>query len=284
MSNELNIHSIEEAEELIAQAEAKKQEVYTEIGKQYFLRHSADCEPDFKPYIDELVACSGEIAELNRQILAMKSGPSCPVCGAAVKEDSLFCTGCGARLKEEPAVEEPAPEPDVVICSRCGSQMKPGMRFCTACGNPLDAPAPAPAEDMTKEYIPEPVAEPAPVAEPEPNVEPEPIAEPEPVIEPIAEPQPYIAPEPVAEPEPYYVPEPVQPNTYVAPEPSNICPRCGAVSAPGMNFCVNCGNPLTEDIAPAPVQDYGVRRCPNCGNICANPEMAFCTECGTRLN
>ena len=52
MSNELNIHSIEEAEELIAQAEAKKQEVYTEIGKQYFLRHSADCEPDFKPYID----------------------------------------------------------------------------------------------------------------------------------------------------------------------------------------------------------------------------------------
>ena len=494
MSNEFNpITGIEEAEALIAEQEAKKQSVYTEIGKLYFVKHSADCEPEFKPLVDEIVGCSGRIAEINRELYALKSGPTCPICGRSVKEDSVFCIGCGNRLKApepvaeepapepepEPVIEEPAAEPAVIICPRCGREMRPGMRFCTACGCPLEeAPAvePEPVQEFVPEPMPEPETEPVveePAPEPEPVIEepaaepegiicprcgremrpgmrfctacgcpleevpavepePEPIVEepapepePEPVVEepaaepegitcprcgsqmrfgmrfctacgcpleeaPVEEPDPVqeFVPEPMPEPEPEPIveepapepepdpvveeptpkpepdpvveepapepepepiveepapepePEPIveepapDPNVVICPRcgremkqgmrfciacgcpleeqpaeepepmpepmpepepekkkaenvaaaPSEICPKCGEVSAPGCRFCIKCGNPLFEDEAPAPAQDPGVRRCPNCGFVCSKPGMRFCTECGTPLN
>ncbi len=31
------------------------------------------------------------------------------------------------------------------------------------------------------------------------------------------------------------------------------CARCGAANEPGMNFCINCGNPLSQQPPPPPV-------------------------------
>ena len=79
--------------------------------------------------------------------------------------------------------------------------------------------------------------------------------------------------------------EPERPREVIAaPAPEIICPQCGRISAPGMRFCVNCGYQLAEESASAPVQDYGVRRCSNCGHISSNPDMPFCTECGMLLH
>lgn len=292
MSNEIkNITSIEEAEALIAQEEESKQAVYLEIGKQYFLRHSVDCEPDFKPLVDELVASSGRIAEINQRILALK-GPTCPNCGAPINEESFFCSGCGARLKEEPVVEEPAVSADVVICSNCGKEMQKDMRFCTACGTPILAQGPDPDVPATREYAPEDKGSAVEEVEEIPIFDPA-AEEQIPVIDPAAEQQPVYNPQPEFVPRPEPVPQPevfeaaqpaVPSRAYVAPEPANICPACGAVSDAGVRFCVNCGNPLSIDTAPAPGQDNGVRRCPNCGFISTDPNMPFCTECGTILN
>ncbi len=306
MSNEINhIASIEEAEAMIAQEEENKQAVYLEIGKQYYLRHSADCEPDFKPLVDELVASSGRIAEINRRILALK-GPTCPECGASVSEDSIFCSGCGARLKEEPVVEEPAVSPDVVICSNCGSEMKKNMRFCTACGTPIIAQEPDPDVPPTREYAPmdqgtavpvaediadipilDPVADRIPVIDSVSAVEQIPVYDPQPAVEnkPAPEQDLGFTPEPVAQKPINEAPQPpVVSRSYAAPEPANICPACGAVSDAGVRFCVNCGNPLMAQTAPASGHDNGVRRCSNCGFISTDPNMPFCTECGTLLN
>ena len=79
--------------------------------------------------------------------------------------------------------------------------------------------------------------------------------------------------------------EPERPREVIAaPAPEIICPQCGRISAPGMRFCVSCGYQLAEESASAPVQDYGVRRCSNCGHISSNPDMPFCTECGMLLH
>ena len=79
--------------------------------------------------------------------------------------------------------------------------------------------------------------------------------------------------------------EPERPREVIAaPAPEIICPQCGRISAPGMRFCVGCGYQLAEESASAPVQDYGVRRCSNCGHISSNPDMPFCTECGMLLH
>ncbi len=304
MSNEINnINSVEEAESMIALEEEKKQSIYLDLGKQYFLRHSSDCEPELKSYVDELVACSGTIAEINQRILALK-GPTCPTCGMPVNEESFFCSGCGTRLKgEEPAPEEPAAS-DVVICPQCGSEMKKDMRFCTVCGCPIPDQDNASQASPTQEYIPQSQPEPVEMNEPAsvediPYYAPEAAPEQDPyyAAEPVAEQDPYYATESVAEQDPYYATEPVaeqdsydtpdsgaQQRAYVAPEPSNICPVCGAVSAPGISYCFNCGHPLEEDVAPAAQADYGVRRCPNCGFISSDPNMPFCTECGTLLS
>ncbi len=256
MSNEINqINNIGEIEAIIAEKEEKMQSAYAEIGKRYFIRHSADAEEELVPLVDELVADSAVIEECKQRIEAIQNAPTCPNCGAAVHEDSVFCTACGNRLKE---AETPAPESGVSVCARCGSEVKPGTRFCTVCGNPLET---QPGEEIpqTRRYEPEPVAEPAPVVE--------------------EEPAPAVAEEPESKPEPAEDP-------YAVPAASVICPMCGKISAAGVRFCVGCGTRLAEDKPdPAPaVQDYGVRRCPNCGHVSANASMMFCTQCGTRLS
>ena len=53
------------------------------------------------------------------------------------------------------------------------------------------------------------------------------------------------------------------------------CPRCGAASAPGMNFCPNCGIPFEAASAK--------RFCSECGRECA-PSDRFCSDCGSKLN
>lgn len=140
MSNEINaINNIGEAEAIIAEEEAKMQTAYTEIGKLYFQRHSDDCEEEFKPLIDALVASSATVTECNERIEYLNSVPTCPKCSASVKEGSIFCTACGTRLIEEAPVEEK------LTCPRCGNAVKEGMRFCTSCGNRL-IPEEKPAE------------------------------------------------------------------------------------------------------------------------------------------
>ena len=251
-----DINNIGEAEAVIAEEEERIHAAYHEIGKLYYSLHSADCEPQFKPYIDALTDAAARIEEANARILSLKGIKTCPRCGAAVKEESIFCTSCGTRLKTVP---EPAfPEKETVTCDRCGSEMRRDMRFCTVCGNPLVEKAPpTPDYQPTKVYDTEPMEEP--------------------VIEAVKEPEPEI--EPVAMPEP----EPEK-NPYAAPAPSTICPMCGRVSAPGAKFCVGCGTRIADQPAPAPEQEAPVRRCQNCGHISANPSLPFCTECGSRLN
>lgn len=240
-----DINNIGEAEAVIAEEEERIQTSYLELGKAYFSLHSADSEPQLKPYIDAVTDAAARIEEANQRILTLKGIKTCPKCGNAVKEESIFCTACGTRLKAAP--EPAAPEKDTVACTRCGSEMRKDMRFCTVCGNPLFEKAePTPDYQPTKVYDTDPG---------------------EPEIETVAE----------TEPEP-------EKNPDAAPEPSSICPMCGRVSAPGAKFCVGCGTRIADQPEPAPEQETPVRRCRNCGHISANPSLPFCTECGSRLN
>lgn len=74
---------------------------------------------------------------------------TCPYCGTALEEDSIFCMECGARVAPTPAGESPstgigsrtAPQ----RCEICGTAFEPDALFCTECGNSIgggDASAP----------------------------------------------------------------------------------------------------------------------------------------------
>ena len=310
MSNDINtINSIEEAEALIAEEVEKQQTAFAEIGRLYYAAHAADCEEVFKPFVEELNASNAAIDECNRRIEAIKNKPTCPECGSPVKPTSLFCTVCGTKLKK--AEPEPAPAPDVLICPGCGSEMKPHMRFCTVCGTPLDskgAPVPPNPPIISAPDLP-PV--PPTIKYERPDV-PEvvvPVDLPLPDAEPKTDPKPEVQPEPKTD----SLPAPKR-TSYVTPEPDVICTNCGKVTPAGTSFCIHCGTNLLDPSAPAPgadyaapatsapvysyaptpsstqapaasqPQNYGVRRCQFCGHIAADPSMAFCTECGSRLS
>lgn len=302
MSIDINtVNSLEEAQSLIAEEEAKQQAAFTEIGRLYYTSKGAESE-ELKNLVAEMDASVAEIEAIKQRMEELKNPENkknaCPECGSPVKEDSLFCTACGARLSKDSPEPEPvtpsAPANNAPICPRCGSEMKSYMRFCTVCGSPLSAPK----EEPELPKPPTMVYEAAPVPE---IVVPGPF--PEPMPEADAEPDPESEPETVIEKEPEPAPAKV---TYSTPEPSYICRNCGMVSAPGTRFCINCGtnlqeasgfagapapkpapkqvNPFEKPHTPAPKQDYGVRRCQSCGHITADPTMLFCTECGTRLS
>lgn len=47
----------------------------------------------------------------------------CSKCGMTLPDDSVFCSGCGAKIKR-----------NVVICQKCGAELPAGSEFCNHCG------------------------------------------------------------------------------------------------------------------------------------------------------
>lgn len=77
----------------------------------------------------------------------------CPACGAAVDDDSKFCSNCGRVFEEI-----------LRRCPHCNAIVAPGSNICAVCGKPVDTGT----GSGKAEEISEPVC--APAAEPEPEV------------------------------------------------------------------------------------------------------------------
>lgn len=78
-------------------------------------------------------------------------------------------------------------------------------------------------------------------------------------------------------PPPAPVPPPVvQPAPPAREAESVICPKCGTAARFGINFCRNCGSPLT---GPAPIQE---KLCPYCRQP-IGASARFCRHCGRNL-
>ena len=87
----------ESLRDLISRAESAVVEAYGEIGERYA---SGGGEPD--PELEALVAKVREskekIEEAKKKLEQLENGPKCPVCGAALEPDAMFCTTCGAKI------------------------------------------------------------------------------------------------------------------------------------------------------------------------------------------
>ena len=51
---------------------------------------------------------------------------NCKFCNADLNEDALFCSGCGAKVGENPQEDTPR------YC-QCGAELTPDAKFCSRC-------------------------------------------------------------------------------------------------------------------------------------------------------
>lgn len=128
----------------ISTLESKIQEVFLQIGRQYFRDHESDPDSAYIVKLDEVKRYLQEIEELQCKIQEEKGVAICSNCGAEVGINTVFCSSCGAKvsasfgtekenLQEKQTAEQKGMESGK-ICPQCGKQLQEGSVFCENCG------------------------------------------------------------------------------------------------------------------------------------------------------
>lgn len=193
---------------------------------------------------------------------------TCPSCGNRQKSTLNFCTECGSQMDSKPKDKEPkkiefsdnAAEGLLLSnnlieaseerkCPVCGHRQKSTLAFCTECGSRMDDEP----KKFNFEKKPAPESESVKVLETEPD--------------------------------------------------QRTCPSCGHRQKSALAFCTECGSRMdskTESNAPKKtelpkdtneglflsrnlIEKSDERTCPVCGQR-QKKELAFCTECGSRMD
>lgn len=81
---------------------------YTVLGKYYYDTHKDDPDESVAETVNAITASLESIADMKKQILAIKGLVKCVDCGADCPMEDSFCGKCGAKLEkpEPPATPE----------------------------------------------------------------------------------------------------------------------------------------------------------------------------------
>lgn len=120
----------------ISEREKKIAQIYSAIGQAYYERHKDDTAAEDLEKIVEIKALLSEIGQFREEIVRIKGIASCPVCGAEVNSDAVFCNSCGAKLPQASPVAGETSE-NAKLCPNCNKPVSEGNLFCTFCGTKL---------------------------------------------------------------------------------------------------------------------------------------------------
>jgi predicted amidophosphoribosyltransferase len=141
---------------------------------------------------------------------------SCTSCGNDVT-GKKFCPECGTPVQSADSVESENNSPNV--CPRCNGVVKPGAAFCMHCGSSLNTQTA--------------------VATATPSVQPQSLTQ--------------------------------------------TCIACHSEIPPEMAFCTNCGQSMRTSTVPEASATPVAPICANCGHQ-NNPGVNFCAQCGSPLS
>lgn len=124
---------------MISDEEKRINNLYAQIGKQYFELHFEAPEPSLQSFVLEIKEAKIKIEDYSEQVKKLKGIVRCPNCGGDVQYGAPFCSSCGTRM--EPSVKQaPAGNNNVKRCVSCGSPISDGCAFCTHCGTKVEEP------------------------------------------------------------------------------------------------------------------------------------------------
>lgn len=90
----------------VSSERAKARERYAAMGKAFYEQQPEEAKTQFPSLFDEVQTILDGITVLEERIRELEKTKICPVCKAVVDRDAIFCSKCGASLKE--AAEEEA--------------------------------------------------------------------------------------------------------------------------------------------------------------------------------
>ena len=121
----------------ISEKEKRVNQLLGSLGKAYYERHQNDPSAIEPEIIKELNTLNMEIIQCREEIKQIKGVVKCPRCGEEVSLNAAFCSVCGERIPQEPAVYENVGQ-GTQICPQCHSVVSAGNRFCNRCGAKMD--------------------------------------------------------------------------------------------------------------------------------------------------
>lgn len=80
--------------------EKKKDVYFAEIGRQYYETNREVCEQEYPEQVAEIRALQMNIEQNKLQIEDISAVGLCPQCGEKVDVNQIYCSRCGAYLKE----------------------------------------------------------------------------------------------------------------------------------------------------------------------------------------
>ena len=115
---------------IIAENQEEMNDLFWKLGQSYYMKHRQEETCDEQAFMDQLNDLLEQNIRHREQIRRLHQQTVCRICGARIREDSLFCGSCGAGLDEE---EMPAAE-NSRTCPDCGQILLEEHLFCTCCG------------------------------------------------------------------------------------------------------------------------------------------------------
>ena len=113
-----------------------QEELYAQIGKQYYERYAEVSGNEFEDLIKSIIKSKETVEQYQMQIKQIKGITNCPACGAEVPFSSAFCDSCGERIVHNPALTN-SQSNSGRRCPACGAAINDGQKFCISCGNAI---------------------------------------------------------------------------------------------------------------------------------------------------
>ncbi|MCB5483747.1 zinc ribbon domain-containing protein [Blautia faecis] len=133
LTKEQKLAEIEKLKKTIFEAEGNLENLYSEIGKSVYQKYKEAPLPEVEEQLKSGQNLEAAIASCKTRIESLKERPKCPVCGAEVTDNMLYCYNCGEKLNSAPERKRKH-----IYCRHCGQQLETESAFCTACGKKVD--------------------------------------------------------------------------------------------------------------------------------------------------
>ena len=133
LTKEQKLAEIEKLKRTISEAEGNVEKLYNQIGKVVYRKYKEAPLPEVEEQLKTVGNLEAAIASCKIRIESLKERPKCPVCGAEVTANMLYCYNCGEKLNSAPERKRKH-----IYCRHCGQQLEAESAFCTACGKKVE--------------------------------------------------------------------------------------------------------------------------------------------------